>query len=104
MDEDGAKRLCEEEEDVYMLGEAVEDSNKPAKTPTPLLVTFGASCKISGGVFGDSDCLIVETGENLILTDCVSTGDEGRGLAAVEGSGSGTGFFRVKTSGFCFLL
>lgn len=30
MDEDGANRLCEEDEDVYMLGEAEEDSNKPA--------------------------------------------------------------------------
>lgn len=51
MDEDGANRLGEEEDVVYMLGEAEEDSNKPAKTPlrvrrgccvfTP--VGFGAS-------------------------------------------------------------
>lgn len=47
MDEDGANRLGEEEDVVYMLGEAKEDSNKPAKTPlrvttfTP--VGFGAS-------------------------------------------------------------
>ena len=45
--DDGANRLCDEEEEVYMLGEADEDSNKPS-----FLVTFGlgASCKISGDV------------------------------------------------------
>jgi len=58
MDEDDAKRLFEEDDVVYILGEAEEDSNKPAKTPllvtTFKLVGFGASWTISGGVFGDS--------------------------------------------------
>jgi|APAra0007618257_1042622.scaffolds.fasta_scaffold05995_4 hypothetical protein len=47
MDEDDAKRLFEEDDVVYILGEAEEDSNKPAKTPllvtTFKLVGFGAS-------------------------------------------------------------
>lgn len=46
IDEDCANRLGEEDDVVYMLGEAEEDSNKPAKTPLRVTfkpVGFGAS-------------------------------------------------------------
>lgn len=46
MDEDGASRLGEEEDVVYILGEAEGDSNKPAKPPLRVTlkpVGFGAS-------------------------------------------------------------